>query len=137
MPKSSNIDDDTPVLTESQIKELLAMLKSDDVKDSQFSAIIMTLLYTGMRSGECLGLQWADIDFNNNLIHIRHSCADCGGKHWLDSPKTKNSIRTIGISDDLKRILQAHKKAQQATALKVGKGFNPLELVFTELIAFL
>ncbi|MBQ8941801.1 MAG: site-specific integrase [Firmicutes bacterium] len=131
LPKANNVDDDTPVMTELQIKELISMLKADDVKESQFSAIIMTLLYTGMRSGECLGLQWADVDFDNNLIHIRHSCADCGGKHWLDAPKTKNSIRTIGVSEELKQILLAHKASQQNIALKVGKGYNPLNLVFT------
>lgn len=27
---------------------------------SSFNSIILTLLYTGMRSGECLGLQWSD-----------------------------------------------------------------------------
>ena len=51
-----------------------------------------------MRAGECLALQWNDLDFDNGLIHIRHNLADVGGKHWLDTPKTKNSIRTIGMS---------------------------------------
>ena len=37
---------------------------------SSFNTIILTLLYTGMRSGECLGLQWEDVDFESRKIHI-------------------------------------------------------------------
>lgn len=35
--------------------------------------MITTLLYSGMRRGELCGLEWADIDFDNNLIDINKS----------------------------------------------------------------
>ena len=53
----------------------------DEKGNCQFSTIIKTLLFTGMRAGEALALQWEDIDFDNNIIHIEHSLADVGGKH--------------------------------------------------------
>ena len=31
---------------------------------------ILTLLYTGMRPGEAAALNWRDVDFKNNMIHI-------------------------------------------------------------------
>lgn len=35
--------------------------------------IIITALTTGMRKGEILSLTWEDVNFNNNLITIRHT----------------------------------------------------------------
>ena len=54
--------------------------------DEDFKRIIKVLLYTGMRSGECLGLAWEDIDFANNTISINHTLTDIVGKHELTDP---------------------------------------------------
>ena len=35
-----------------------------------FDVIIPLILHTGMRRGEACGLEWQDIDFDNNIIHI-------------------------------------------------------------------
>ena len=35
--------------------------------------ILVTALYTGMRRGEILNLQWTDIDFKTDLVHVRES----------------------------------------------------------------
>jgi integrase len=118
-----------PFLSDVQAKELIKML--DNTGYSEFATIIKVLLYTGMRSGECLALQWEDIDFVNCLIHIRHNLADVGGKHWLDTPKTKNSIRTIGLSDKLKEILLNHKEMQSEKIKAVGSGYKYPNLLFT------
>ena len=74
--------------------------------------IIKVLLYTGMRSGECLALSWENIDFDNMTISIEHNLADVGGKHWLTTPKTESSIRTIGMSETLAQIFREQKLYQ-------------------------
>ena len=38
--------------------------------------IITVLLGTGMRIGECLGLTWDDLDFENRIISVNHSISD-------------------------------------------------------------
>ena len=100
-------------------------------KYSQFNTIIKVLLYTGMRSGECLALRWKDIDFENKTIHIENTLTDVGGKHWLQSPKTKNSNRYIGLSDVLAKVLLEHKEMQAKQIQKVGASFSHKEMVFT------
>ena len=83
-----------------------------------------------MRSGECLGLAWEDIDFENRTISINHTLTDIGGKHYLTTPKTENSIRTISMGDVLTSIL-LEQKSYIATVKLVLNGYfaNP-EMVF-------
>lgn len=71
---------------------------------------ILICIYTGIRIGEICGLKWGDINFNNNTININKTVQRV---YYLDarknkksfvqisSPKTKNSIRTIPLSDNI------------------------------------
>lgn len=69
--------------------------------------------YTGMRLGECLGLQWKDIDMESQIIHVKHTLLD---KHDIElgTPKTKRSIRTVPFGQNLKKTLERIKEIQTA-----------------------
>jgi len=53
--------------------------------------------YTGMRTGEILGLMYSDIDFDKKVIYVKRSISE--GK--VTTPKTRSSIREVPILDDL------------------------------------
>ena len=55
--------------------------------------LALAALLTGMRQGELLNLKWTDIDFNTNLVQVRHSKA---GK-----------IRYVNINSDLVNMLKS------------------------------
>lgn len=62
--------------------------------------VITVLIGTGMRIGECLGLRWEDLDFENRTISVNHNLAyrktgDDGGTYHINSPKTQAGMRTI------------------------------------------
>lgn len=84
-----------------------------------------------MRSGECLGLSWEDIDFENRTISINHTLSDIGGYHELTEPKTESSIRTIGMGVELKKILLEQKAYQEKLIAAIGESFPHPEMVFT------
>lgn len=88
------------VLDEKQTHRFLKLIEEKKC-DPDIKRIIKVLLYTRMRSGECLALSWENIDFDNMTISIEHNLADVGGKHWLTTPKTESSVRTIGMSETL------------------------------------
>ena len=113
-----------------ETEQLQTLMKMIDGYSS-FNTIIKVLLYTGIRSGECLGLLWDDIDFENNRIYIRHNLADVGGKHFISTPKTKSSFRYIVISENLAKILKEHKKEQENAIKLIGADFEHPEMVFT------
>ena len=65
----------------------------------------MVLALTGIRTGECLGLKWADVDIAASHLHIRR--AIYRGKET--TPKTENSIRPRPIAAELRKALLNHK----------------------------
>jgi len=67
LPKVSN--QKTEFLSEEELKRLLNAIKEDT--NPYAGPIMLTALYTGMRKGEILRLEWRDIDFEHGFIHIR------------------------------------------------------------------
>lgn len=129
LPKAEKPKEKKPFLNEHQAKELLKMVEDN----TQFNRIIKVLLYTGMRSGECLALRWQDIDFENKTIHIENTLTDVGGKHWLQPPKTKTSNRYLALSDTLAEIFIKQKQHNDDKISKLGSDYQYPELVFATL----
>lgn len=127
LPKDKSPKEKKPFLDECQAKELLKMTE----EYSQFNTIIKVLLYTGMRSGECLALRWKDLDFENKTIHIENTLTDVGGKHWLQPPKTARSNRYIGMSDTLIELFTVHRKHYEEKVEYLGELFQHPEMIFT------
>lgn len=119
-------DEKRKSLTEEELPRFMALFDGYTV----LNTIVKVLLYTGMRSGEALGLQWSDIDFENKLITVNHTLSDVGGTHFLTTPKTKTSRRTIYMSETLAEILKEHKRKQHELIFNLGGIAHP-EMVFT------
>ena len=73
--------------------------KVNDSIDCTFGLLAYFLLYTGLRKGEALALQWKDIDFDNKLIHIYKSVYYEGNRPCIKSPKTQAGKRTVILLD--------------------------------------
>jgi integrase len=127
LPKNKNNESKINYLNQEQIHTLLNMVNGY----SQFNTIIKVLLYTGVRIGECLALQWKDIDFKNKQIHINSTLVYANGKYLLTPPKTKNSNRKFPISDNLVNILREHQEEQKKIIKLTGGHFLHSEMLFT------
>lgn len=114
-------------LKEEELHEFMQLFNSN----SNFHTIIKFLLYTGMRSGECLGLMWEDIDFENKTITIQRTLSEIGGTFYLTPPKTKHSTRQIAMSDTIINLLKDHKIKQERIQSEIGEIFLHPEMVFT------
>ena len=79
---------------------------------------IYICLSTGMRIGELCGLQWCDIDIDNGIIKVRKTVqriyvVEKDRRYTeilIDSPKTKNSIRDIPMTNELIKVIKPLKK---------------------------
>ncbi len=129
LPKNRN-KKKKPVLDEEQTKRFLKLIEEKKC-DPDIKRILRVLLFTGMRCGECLALSWDNINFDEMTISIEHNLADVGGKHWLTTPKTESSIRTIGMSKALADIFREQKEYQEQLQEALGENFAHPEMVFT------
>ena len=116
-------------LTHEELKRFVKMLE-EKPWDEDVKRIIRFLLYTGMRCGECFALSWEDIDFDNMSISIKHTLNDIGGKHEITPPKTKKSIRTIGMSETVADILREQKAYIEELKIALGDNYAHPETVF-------
>ena len=74
------------------------------IKHSQGDLRLFLILafFTGARTGEILALQYKDLDFQKNEIHIFKSLSVAG---IIDTPKTKSSQRVIDMLELIKEEL--------------------------------
>lgn len=84
-------------------KKVLGIIDSLPIKHRK---ILVLLLFTGIRRGEMLGLQWRDIDTEKNVIHIRRQVKHVGNRPIIDNDlKTINGKRPIPITGDIRMLL--------------------------------
>lgn len=114
-------------LNEDELPKFLQLFK---MENSDFDRIILMLLHTGMRSGELLGLMWSDINFEKKQISINHTLSDVGGNHFLTTPKTKHSKRTISMNSTVCELLTLQKQYQSELQDSLESFAHP-EMVFT------
>ena len=89
----------------------------------------MTLLFTGMRRGECSGLTWDCIDFAKQEILINKQLQRIDGKLTLVSLKN-DKTRRISPPLTVFQVLAEHKSTQAQAQLLAGQQWEKNNLVF-------
>ena len=102
-PKRKSYDDE-------QTKILLENLELLSSEDTKYKVAIILTVFTGVRLGELMGLEWTDVDFKNGIISINRSSqylSDMGV--FTKVPKTESSIREIAIPEFIISLLEEYK----------------------------
>lgn len=81
----------------------------------QYQCFFILAIYGGFRLGEIMGLTWNDVDFTNNIIHIRQSAYHITNVGIVvETPKTPKSTRSLklpqAVFDYLKKLLVFYDK---------------------------
>ncbi len=121
--------------TNSEINSLKNVLHGHKLK-----CLILLALATGLRQGELLALKWSDINIDNKELKVERTikrvniiAADGSKKYTtlIQTPKTKNSIRTVPIPSKIITILNEHKIAQKKEKMKAGPSYIDSDFMFT------
>ena len=83
---------------------------------------ILLCLYSGLRIGELIALQWSDIDFVKGILTVSKSCHDGKDGLIIDEPKTANSRRLIPLPKQLLPILKGIKKKSDSSFVVSSNG---------------
>ncbi len=105
LPKSQKKE--MHLLSEKQQKQLCSYLMKNQ---NATSVCILMSMYTGLRIGEVCGLQWADIDFERQILTVRRTVqriqTASGTRLLIDAPKTSSSRRSVPIPDFMMHLLK-------------------------------
>ena len=91
---------EAPHFTVEQVQKILA------IAQEPWRTMFCIFMMDGLRAGEALGLQWPDIDFERNLLHIRRSA-------WygrLQTAKSESSETVLPIPSPLLNVLKAYRE---------------------------
>lgn len=80
------VGEDIP--TREEVKALLAALRG------RWRPLLVTAIFTGMRSSELRGLRWQDVDLDRSEIHVRQRADDYNA---IGRPKSEAGERTIPV----------------------------------------
>jgi integrase len=90
-----------PVLNSDEVRRLLR------AAPPRFRTLIAAAILSGLRQGQLLGLHWRDVDFENELIHVRTAL---NRKRRDVPPKTERAVRDVILVPVLAQALRRHKR---------------------------
>ncbi len=108
----------------------------ESMKGHEYEALITVAIFTGMRSGELLGLTWDCVDFENGLIRVCKQLVQPRkrGEKFRYGTLKNDKPRTLTPAPFVMDVLKAHKEKQKAQKLMAGSDWNDggfPNLVFT------
>ena len=114
-------------------EEMAVLLTKMEDEPLKYRAFFYLMAYSGFRRGEMLGLEWKDIDFENNIISVHRTSNQTKARGiYTDTTKTKRSQRTLKISPYIMSILKELKDEQDEEALKLGDYWVDNDRLFTK-----
>lgn len=122
-----DIKEERKILSYEDEAKLEAVMK----KDGSFYLFFRLALETGMRVGEIHGLCLEDVDFNLNVIHVRHTFIYIPNMRVLNPPKSRASLRDIPMSAKAREVLlyAVERKKRIAEKHAAPEGFENVIIV--------
>lgn len=103
----------------------------DTLEDTQWRLYFYMAIYTGMRPGELVALNWSDI--KDNILYVKASAVSIKGQGTKRqvSPKTEKGWRKIVLPRSILELLMLHRREQLAYRLPFGTNWAEPDAVFT------
>ncbi len=115
-------------LSPEQARKLIATANETGAR---YAALYVLALHTGMREGELLGLQWADLDLEaaTPTLQVRRTLSETRTGHKFELPKSGRG-RSIKLSRKAVEALRSHRARQNEEKLRLGSLWRDNGLVF-------
>lgn len=116
------------IYSPSEVTRFFEMLEEEPLK---YQAFFKLAVFSGYRRGELLGLEWKDIDWENNVISVRRtSCYTVGKGVYTDITKTRRSQRTLKFPQEIMDVLRKLQIEQSEERAKLGDHWTNTDRLF-------
>ena len=112
--KSERKDKPIEAYTAAELQRIFTVIAAEPLK---WRVLMRLLIDTGIRRGECCGLQWKDIDFSACTVTISGNlCYTPQKSVYLDTPKS-GKTRTIDVDPEIISLLRELRLEQSREAI--------------------
>lgn len=120
------------IYTVEEMKQLFKLI--NQYAPLKYKAFLTLAVYSGFRNGELMGLEWKDVDWENNVISVRRtSNYTVTDGNYTDTPKTKSSIRSLKLPQQVFDVLSELRESQLKNKENLGtKWIDSDKLFVTE-----
>ena len=113
--------------------QTIALIKALEGEELKFRVIILLTIFTGLRRGEVLGLEWQDIDFKNSSVTVRQASQYVSSIGiYTKDPKTETSNRIISIPESITKLLKEYQRKQLKNRLLLGDKWIETNRLFVQ-----
>ena len=99
---------DKIIADEDTVQKLVTALEQESIKYETYFKLVIA---TGMRRGECCGLKWSDIDWQERSIHIQRNVVKVTGEDIIiKDTKTSSGDRYVYFSAEMESLLREYRR---------------------------
>jgi integrase len=102
----------------------------DSIAEERLYALFHLMAYHGLRRGEACGLLDADIDLDENYIHVRSQLVEYGGVPTLTEPISRASEAQVPIVAQTAAAVDRHRATRAAERAAAGNAWTETGLLF-------
>ena len=117
-----------PDISHYSIEECKVLLEK--VKGHNLEIAIYLALFCGLRREEVNGLRWRNVHLEKRYFSIKEVITTAGATIVKKEPKSKKSVRNMGIPDPVFKVLIKIKQEQEENKKLFGDNYEDNDLVF-------
>lgn len=107
------------IYTVEEMKQLFKLV--NQYAPLKYKAFLTLAVYSGFQNGELMGLEWKDVDWENNVISVRRtSNYTVTDGNYTDTPKTKSSIHSLKLPQQVFDVLSELRESQLKNKENLG-----------------
>lgn len=90
----------------------------------QFQLFFTLAIIGGFRKSELLALTWKDIDYENQVIHVRHATGRCSKGQYIKDTKTESGKRDVSMPQYCFDLLKQWHDEEKRLSVEMGTAWQ-------------
>ena len=131
--KQNSLPKEREIYSLEEVQKMLELFEDESEANFKYTIFFTLAAFTGLRRGELLGLEWKDIDWDNQLLNVVRTSEYTKEKGiYTDTPKSKSSVRIIKLPVEVIEKLREFRYWQNEQSIRLGSKWVNTDRLFTK-----